>query len=142
MRSGANGSPGLTRCPLASVMAIRAIGSAPGFELFKDTRQFGDTVQLLKLTGAKCIGFEAHHISVADFSRLESIDGITWVPMDQPLEALRQVKSANEIAAISATIGASFAGRLGITATSGPWLKIVTPIPAPELSTRMRPSNS
>ena len=75
---------------------------APGFELFKDSRQFEDTVQLLKLTGAKCIGYEAHHISVADFSKLESIDGITWVPMDQPLEALRQVKTANEIAAISA----------------------------------------
>jgi Xaa-Pro aminopeptidase len=75
---------------------------APGFELFKDLRQLEDTVQLLKLAAAKRIGFETHHVSVAEFDQLEGIDGITWVPLDQPVEPLRQVKTASEIAAIRA----------------------------------------
>ncbi len=80
----------------------QATVQAPDFELFKDLRQHEDIIRLLKLAETRRIGFEADHVSVAEFSQLESIDGVIWVPLAQPIEPMRKIKTASEIAAIRA----------------------------------------
>lgn len=107
--SGFRGSSG--RLIITSKQAVLATDSryweqaqtqAPDFELFKDKRQHEDTVELLKQIGVERIGFEAHHVSVAEFDDLARIDGVTWVPMDRPIEPFRQVKTEIELKTIRA----------------------------------------
>jgi len=78
----------------------QARAQAPDFDVFQDHRRHEDTVALIRRSGAVRIGLEAHNISVAEASKLESIEGIIWVALEEPIEPLRQVKTNDEITAI------------------------------------------
>lgn len=80
----------------------QARAEAPGCELYKDQRQHEDTITLIRSVNGERIGLEANQVTLSDAAKLESIAGVTWVPLDQPVEPLRRIKSASEIEAIRA----------------------------------------
>ena len=107
--SGFSGSSG--RLLITRQQAILATDSryweqarveASGFELYKDQRQHEDTIALVRSVNAERIGLEANQVTLSDAAKLESIADVTWVPLEQPVEPLRQIKSASEIVAIRA----------------------------------------
>lgn len=75
---------------------------APHVELFSLRDGPNDTADFLALGGAARLGIEANAMPLAEFRSLEKLDGYEWVPLTSPVEALRQVKSADELAAIQA----------------------------------------
>jgi len=80
----------------------QAAEQAPDFELFKHNRTLAETAELLRAAAVSTAGTEANHISVQQAQELESIPGISWRHLDQPVEPLRLVKTAQEIDAIRA----------------------------------------
>jgi Xaa-Pro aminopeptidase len=72
------------------------------FELFQDRRRHEDTLSLVDLANVQRIGIEANHVTITDHVKLNSITDIVWVPLEKPLEPLRQIKIAGEIAKIRA----------------------------------------
>ena len=81
---------------------VQAKAETKGFELFQDQRQHEDTITLVRSVDAARIGLEANHISLSNAAKLKSIANITWVPLEQPIEPLRQIKTAVEIETIRA----------------------------------------
>ena len=77
MRSGANGSPGLTRCPLASVMAIRAIGSAPGFALLNVRRYCSSSQRIISCSSLERALEVRPSLDLRDLCLLEATDVTT-----------------------------------------------------------------
>ena len=78
----------------------QAAGETAGFELFRDQRQHEDTVALVTSVNAGRIGLEANHITLVQAAQLERIADISWVPLDEPIEPLRRVKTPSEIKTI------------------------------------------
>lgn len=74
---------------------------APAFSLFRLTQnvRLEDFVQIAR--GAT-IGVEANHLTLADFDRLQPVDGVTWRPLTETLEPMRAIKSQAEIRSIRA----------------------------------------
>lgn len=70
---------------------------APDFELYQDQRLHEDTVSLMRSANVERIGIEANHVTLSYANKLKSIAGITWVPLEKPIEPLRQIKSTSEI---------------------------------------------
>lgn len=73
---------------------------APHIELFSTRDDPSDLANFLAKGGGKRIGIEANAVPVAEFRALEKINGYTWVLLSNPIEILRQVKSADEVAVI------------------------------------------
>jgi Xaa-Pro aminopeptidase len=80
----------------------QATAQAPDFELFKHRRTPEDDNTLFTAFGTKRIGIEAQHITLNIHSQLQKIEGVTWVPLAETAEPLRQIKTPAEIAAIRA----------------------------------------
>lgn len=75
---------------------------APDFTLFKHSRAIEDTRILLKQANVHRIGIEAQHVTLAAMNGLKKIETADWQPLPQTLEPLRQIKTADELAAITA----------------------------------------
>ncbi len=75
---------------------------APGIELFSTRDNPDDMANFLARGGAKRIGVEANAMPVNEFWSLLKLEDYAWVPLSSPIEALRQVKSAEEVAIIAA----------------------------------------
>ena len=73
---------------------------APDFTLFKHQRTLADTQDFLAESGAKHIGVEAKHVTLAEMIDLEEVEGVAWKPLLFTLEPLRLRKTAAEIQAI------------------------------------------
>ena len=80
----------------------QAATEAVNFELFQDRRRHEDTISLLQSVDVRKIGIEANHVTIADHAKLNSIADIIWVPLQKPIEPLRQIKTAGEIEKIRA----------------------------------------
>lgn len=80
----------------------QAEAQAPTFTLFKHQRRDADDKKLLKTAAVTTIGLEATHLTVADYAKLTKFEAITWVPLDETLEPLRTIKTADELAKIRA----------------------------------------
>ncbi len=78
----------------------RATAEAPAFTLFKHRRTKEDTAEMLKRANVSRIGVEASGMTLAEFTQFRQFDEIKWKPLDTTIEALRQIKSAEEIEAI------------------------------------------
>ncbi|HUS93554.1 MAG TPA: aminopeptidase P family protein [Patescibacteria group bacterium] len=76
---------------------------APGFELFRFKGR-PDVVMLdfVKLAGEVRIGFEADHVTVSRYDKLNSLDGVTWISIENILSQFRQRKDEGEIITIQA----------------------------------------
>lgn len=80
----------------------------PGLEVF--IRPTGVTLpmalgEVLRSTGAKSVGFESAHVSVADLATWQGLaKGADWKPCGDTIEAFRLVKDDIEIAAIRRAI--------------------------------------
>lgn len=84
----------------------QATEEAPAFELaqvgYKLTDHLAD---LLAQAGAQRVGFESEHLSVAEHQRWqEAAPDVEWVATSGLVEALRAVKSADEIEKIRAAV--------------------------------------
>lgn len=73
---------------------------APHFALFKHQRTLADTQDFLAESGAKTVGVEAKHVTLAAMFDLEAVEGVTWKPLPVTLEPLRLQKTAVEVQAI------------------------------------------
>lgn len=73
---------------------------APDFTLFKHQRTPADTQNFLAKSGAKTVGLEAKHVTIAELIELEEVSGVTWKPLLATLEPLRILKTAVEIQTI------------------------------------------
>ena len=63
------------------------------------------TIEQLKLLGARRIGYESGHLTVADFQQLgDGVKTADWKPERDRVETLRRVKDESEIAQILAAI--------------------------------------
>jgi Xaa-Pro aminopeptidase len=68
--------------------------------LYKYKRESGALPRFINSLGVTRIGLEAHVVTVAQFSILQRSDAVQWVELESSVEALRFVKSAEEIATI------------------------------------------
>lgn len=75
---------------------------APDFELFKHQRTAKDDNAFFASSEASRIGIEAQHITLDIYAQLKKISGVTWVPLAETAEPLRQIKTPAEITAIRA----------------------------------------
>ncbi len=80
----------------------RAAQEAPDYEVFQLREAKDDMRNFLALAGGPRIGLEARHVTLAFHKQLASNEGIAWVPLPATVEALRAVKSADELAIIRA----------------------------------------
>lgn len=78
----------------------QAANETEGFDLFQDQRRYEDTITLVTSANVKRIGLEANHITLTEAAQLERITDINWIPLDEPIEPLRRVKTSSEIATI------------------------------------------
>ncbi len=78
---------------------------APDFSLVKITNQQEDLAKFLADAGISQIGFEADQVTVAKREKLGGIDGIDWLPLEEPFKSLRQVKTEGELDKIQAAAG-------------------------------------
>ncbi len=85
----------------------QARAETTGFKLFKDQRQKEDMVALVGTAGVENIGVEATHVTIAEAANLESLANIHWVPLEQPIEPFRQIKTTGEIDLIRAAAAVS-----------------------------------
>ena len=75
---------------------------APAFTLFKHRRTQEDNEKLFETAGVAVVGVESHHTSLAEMAQLEKIESVTWKPLANTVESLRQIKSETELAQIEA----------------------------------------
>lgn len=80
----------------------RAAVEAPEYELFQSRRTAQDMLLLVTSAGVSNIGFEANHVTVQQAQELPKIDGLSWHPLNQPIEPMRMVKTKEEIKTIQA----------------------------------------
>lgn len=80
----------------------RAAAEAPAYEIFQMRDEKDAMANFLALAGAKRIGIEAAHVTLARQAALDKQEEMTWVPLAATVESLRAVKSADELAAIRA----------------------------------------
>lgn len=80
----------------------QAAQQAPDYDLFKYKRQPQDTAKFIQSAGVRTIGIESNHVTIQQAEELETIEGINWRHLIQPLEPLRREKSEEEIASIRA----------------------------------------
>ncbi len=80
----------------------QARNEAPDFELYQDKRRDEDIIALVESSTAQRIGIESHQITLTDANKLRSITSKKWVPLEKPVEPLRQKKTASEIDIIRA----------------------------------------
>lgn len=78
----------------------RAAQEAPAYEVFQLRDSKDDMRNFLALAGGPRIGLEARHVTLAFHKQLAANEGVAWVPLPATVEALRAVKSADELAAI------------------------------------------
>jgi Xaa-Pro aminopeptidase len=79
---------------------------SPGFELAKIQTKFADLLpEVLTDLGVKRLGFESQHVTVHDLRTLcQTTSGVEWVPLKEPVEALRAVKDKAEIEALRRSV--------------------------------------
>jgi Xaa-Pro aminopeptidase len=75
---------------------------APDVALFSTRDNPADTANFLAEGGVSRIGIEANAMPLAEFRALEKLADYTWVALSSPIEALRQVKTSDELAMIQA----------------------------------------
>lgn len=75
---------------------------APSFTLYRHRDEKNDTLEFLGRGRFPRIGFEANFVTIAELETLQGLDGITWIPLRDTAESLRQVKSDDELAYIMA----------------------------------------
>lgn len=73
---------------------------APQFEIFRQKGEPGETGEFLKAGGGVRLGFEAKHVTVAELKDLRKEKDFRWKALDETVEPLRAVKSAEELNAI------------------------------------------
>ncbi|MGH2538276.1 MAG: M24 family metallopeptidase [Candidatus Promineifilaceae bacterium] len=79
----------------------QAADQAPSFELVKLEGMPAQSLPpFIASVGARRFGLEAKHITLDQFKTLEKADGVEWVQLENSLEALRAVKTAEELDAI------------------------------------------
>ncbi len=59
---------------------------------------------LLEQDPIQRIGFESHVVTVALREKLTTVEGVSWVPCDRPVEAIRRAKDAGEVEAIERSL--------------------------------------
>jgi Xaa-Pro aminopeptidase len=79
---------------------LQAADQAPDFELFQARRTTQDMARLILSAGVPTIGFEANRVTFLQAQELQAIEGISWKPLNKVLEAMRMVKTADEIGTI------------------------------------------
>jgi len=74
----------------------------PDFELVRITTRFEDVLpEMLQRVGGRRIGYEADHVTVAQFERwLQPLSEYEWVATREWVKGLRAVKEAEEVAAM------------------------------------------
>ncbi|RME48762.1 MAG: aminopeptidase P family protein [Chloroflexi bacterium] len=84
----------------------QAAEEAPAFQLAKVGYKLTDHLaDLLAAAGAKRVGFESEHLTVAELARWqEAAPDVEWVPTANLVEGLRAVKSADEIEKIRVAV--------------------------------------
>ncbi|MEM7111575.1 MAG: aminopeptidase P family protein [Chloroflexota bacterium] len=76
---------------------------SPAFELFKHQRTDAETKKLLETAVITTIGLEAKEITLFDANKLKELaPKISWVPLENSLAEMRQVKTAVEVEALRA----------------------------------------
>lgn len=75
---------------------------APHIGLFSMRDNPSDTADFLALGDAKRLGIEANAMPLAEFRSLEKLDDYDWVALSSPVDVLRQIKTADELAIIQA----------------------------------------
>lgn len=75
----------------------QAAEQAPAFSLFKHRRHPEDDAAFISRGQVISIGLEAAHVSLAQAAVLENIPDISWVPLEQTLEPMRSLKTAQEL---------------------------------------------
>ena len=107
--AGFIGSPGDAWLLISQDLALIATDSryweqvereCPDFELVKITAKFDDVLpEVLQRLGGKRIGYEADHVTVAQYDRwMKPFGEVEWVATDEWVKKLRAVKDAEEIA--------------------------------------------
>lgn len=84
----------------------QASRQAAGYRVIQHADYVWETLrEVMGEYGLKKVGFESEHMSYRQATRWqEEIPGVTWVPVEQQLEALRAVKSPSELAAMRRAI--------------------------------------
>ncbi|MDH7485023.1 MAG: Xaa-Pro peptidase family protein [Anaerolineae bacterium] len=109
--AGFTGSPGDAGLVISQDLALIVTDSryweqvqreCPDFELVKVTTKFDAVLpEILQRVGGKRIGFEADHITVAQYERwMKPFGQVEWVATNEWVRRLRAVKDAEEIALI------------------------------------------
>lgn len=80
----------------------QAAAQAPAFTLFKHRRTDEDNAAFFAEAGAAIVGVEAEHVTLAERAKLDKVENVTWVPLKETAEPLRQIKSPSEIETIRA----------------------------------------
>jgi Xaa-Pro aminopeptidase len=70
---------------------------APEFTIYRNQAKPDDLANFLALGGAERIGFEARHVSVADYRRYSRLKGFRWKALNATLEPFRSIKSGDEL---------------------------------------------
>lgn len=76
-------------------------GESPDYTLFK-LKDGATVADLLPQTNAERIGVEGKHLVVNAFAKLKEIEGVTWIVLEETVESLRAVKTAEELQKIRA----------------------------------------
>lgn len=69
---------------------------SPSYTLFK-LKDGATVADLLPQTGAERIGVEGQHLVVNAFAKLQEIEGVTWIVLEETVESLRAVKTREEL---------------------------------------------
>jgi Xaa-Pro aminopeptidase len=81
----------------------QATRQASAFELVRLKGRTDEALaQLVRDAAVSPVGIEAEHLTVSGYDALQKIDGVTWRKLRKSVEPLREVKSAEELAAIRA----------------------------------------
>lgn len=75
---------------------------APDFELYRARAAKDDLQNFLAMGGASSIGFEAKHVTVADYRTYKREKKFHWRALTATVEPFRAVKTAEELSAIRA----------------------------------------
>jgi Xaa-Pro aminopeptidase len=79
---------------------VQAKNQSPGFELFQSRRTVQDMAKFITSVGVATMGFEANSVTFSQAQELQAIKGISWLPLDEVIEPMRMLKTAEEIATI------------------------------------------